>query len=254
MGQNKQRFWFGIISLMPDIFRALTDYGITGRALSQNLAKIQYWNPRDFTNDKHKQVDDKPFGGGPGMLLMAPPLQAAIAAARKAAPANSKVVYLTPQGRLFTQADAERMSQRHSLILLSGRYEGIDERVLQQNVDEEWSIGDYVLTGGELPAMVLMDAIIRLLEGAVGDADSVKQDTFSNGLLDYPHFTRPQLIGNLGVPDVLLSGNHQAIARWRLQQSLGRTFERRPDLLQKKQLSKIEQALLEEYLASKAFK
>lgn len=254
MRQNATTFWFGVISLIPDAFQTLTDYGVTGRAITRRQVELQYWNPRDFSDNNQQQVDDKPFGGGPGMLLMAPPLRAAIAAARKAAPANTKVIYLTPQGRPFTQATAEHISQEGSLILLCGRYEGVDERVLQRDVDEEWSIGDYVLTGGELPAMVIMDAIIRLLDGAVGDADSVRQDTFSDGLLDHPHFTRPQVVGSLAVPNVLLSGDHGAIARWRLQQSLGRTFERRPDLLQKKQLSEIEQTLIKQYLAAKSSK
>lgn len=245
-------FWLGVVGLMPELLNGFTQYGVIGRALRDEIAMLQFWNPRDFATNKQRKVDATSYGGGPGMILMAPPLIAAIKAARQAAPSDTKVVYLSPQGVPFNHDVALATSRSGSLILLAGRYEGIDERVIQQQVDAEWSIGDYVLSGGELPAMVIMDALIRLLPGALGDDNSAGQDSFSNGLLDYPHFTKPSLVDNIGVPEVLRSGNHQAIADWRLMQSLGRTFERRPDLLQNRVLSNKEQALLAEYLKQRS--
>ena len=245
-------FWFGIITLMPDLLTHFQDQGVIGRAIQRQLATLHFWDPRDYTTDKHRTVDDTSYGGGPGMVMMAEPLIAALKAARRRAPAGTKVVYLSPQGQPFTQAIANKTSQDGSLILLAGRYEGIDERVIQQQVDAEWSIGDYVLSGGELPAMVVMDAVIRLLPGALGDDASATWDSFSDGLLDHPHFTKPRIVDSIGVPKVLLSGNHQSIEDWRLQQSLGRTQERRPDLLQKRRLSKKEQALLADYLKKRS--
>jgi tRNA (guanine37-N1)-methyltransferase len=261
--------WFGIISLFPEMFQSLNT-GITGRAQKQSLMSLNYWNPRDFTHDKHKSVDDKPYGGGPGQLMMAQPLQAAIHSAKKAAlekftgegqnllkPANlniqaPSIIYLSPQGRKFDQESAQELATRKSIILLAGRYEGIDERIIEQEVDEEWSIGDYILTGGELAAMVMIDAITRLIPGALGDQDSVSQDSLTTGLLKYPQYTRPEHFTGLNepssVPEVLLSGNHKQIEEWRLKASLGKTWLRRPDLLAKKILSKKEESLLAEFI------
>ncbi len=242
---------FDLISVMPDMFRALTEQGVCARALKRGLAELVVWNPRDFTADVHRTVDDRPYGGGPGMVMMAEPLEAAIEAAKAAAP-SSRVAYLSPQGRRFNQQAAREFAERPGLILVAGRYEGIDERVIDRCVDEEWSLGDYVLSGGELAAMVMMDAVIRLLPGALGAADSAQQDSYMDGLLDCPHYTRPELSGGRGVPAVLLSGNHEAIRRWRLQQSLGRTWLRRPDLLAARELSREERELLDEYIRAHA--
>lgn len=240
--------WFGIISLFPDMFKAL-DSGITGRAIKEGLIKLDYWNPRDFTVDKHQSVDDKPYGGGPGMVMMVEPLQQAIQAAKQAAPTNNPtVIYLSPQGRHFDQEAAVELVNKRSVIFLSGRYEGVDERLIEQEVDEEWSIGDYILTGGELASMVMIDAATRLLPGVVGDQDSVSQDSLTTGLLKYPQYTRPVHFMDNPVPEVLLSGNHKQINAWRLKASLGRTWLRRPDLLQKKRLTDVELALLTEFI------
>jgi tRNA (guanine37-N1)-methyltransferase len=239
--------WFGIVSLFPAMFDILQN-GITGRALDDKIMTLQHWNPRDFATDKHKSVDDRPYGGGPGMLMMAEPLQAAIQAAKKAAPVKPTVIYLSPQGRQFNQEAAVTLAEQKSLIFVSGRYEGIDERLISQEIDEEWSIGDYILTGGELAAMVMIDTITRLLPGAVGDMDSVTQDSLSTGFLKYPQYTRPENFGGQSVPDVLLSGHHKLIERWRLKESLGRTWLRRPDLLGKKKLNDDETWLLAEFI------
>lgn len=220
---------FDVISLLPTMFDALRQ-GIAGRAIQRGLVELALWNPRDYTQDTHRTVDDRPYGGGPGMVMLYEPLAAAIRAARQAAP-TSKLIYLSPQGRLFNQAAARQMAQMDGLILLAGRYEGIDERVVDAFVDEEWSVGDYVVSGGELPAMLLMDSIIRLLPGALGHAESAQQDSFSTDLLDCPHYTRPELIDGRAVPQVLLSGDHARIRAWRLQQMQQRTKQRRPDLL-----------------------
>ena len=236
---------FDVVSLFPHMFDALRE-GIPGRALVQGLAELVLWNPRDYTHDVHRTVDDRPYGGGPGMVMKAEPLQAAIEAAKAAAPA-SPVVCLSPQGQRYDQAAARRMAQLPGLILVAGRYEGIDERLIEALVDEEWSTGDYVLSGGELPAMVMVDSIVRLLPGALGHADSAPQDSFFDGLLDCPHYTRPEKVLGRRVPEVLTSGNHEQIRRWRLQQALGRTWLRRPDLLQGRTLSEEEQALLDEF-------
>lgn len=239
---------FSVVSIFPEMFEIIGKYGITGKAIRSGIAKLETFNPRDFATGQHKDIDDKPFGGGPGMLMMAEPIRAAIAAAKTASPQDSKVIYLTPQAQPIKQKDIHRLSQMSSLILLAGRYEGIDDRIIELDVDEQWSIGDYVLTGGELPVMVLMDAIIRLLPGALGNAKSLEAESFSNGLLGCPQFTRPRRIAHLEVPKVLLSGNHQAIERWQLKQAIGRTLHRRPDLLEGRELSQLEQRLLEEYL------
>ena len=236
---------FDVISLFPDMFDALRT-GVTGRAIEQGLVHMVTWNPRDYTHDVHRTVDDRPYSGGPGMVMMVEPLLAAIQAAKAAAP-NSRVVYLSPQGRRFNQAAAQQMAQTEGVIFLAGRYEGIDERLVDALVDEEWSIGDFVLSGGELPAMAMMDSIIRLLPGALGHADSAEQDSFTDGLLDCPHYTRPETVLERTVPEVLKSGNHELIRRWRLQQALGRTWLRRPDLLEDRPLSDEEQTLLDEF-------
>jgi len=240
--------WFGVVSLFPDMFRAVSEYGITGRAVSRGLSVVECWNPRDYTHDRHRTVDDRPYGGGPGMLMKIQPLRDAIDAAREVAPAGSPVVYLSPQGRRFDQALAAKLAALPGMVLLCGRYEGIDERLIQREVDLEVSLGDFVLSGGELPAMVLIDAVTRLLPGALGHALSAEQDSFADGLLDCPHYTRPEVYEGEAVPAILLGGNHEAIRRWRLKQSLGRTRERRPDLLEARELTSEEQALLDEYV------
>jgi tRNA (guanine37-N1)-methyltransferase len=236
---------FDVISLFPDQFRILSEEGVVARALKRGIAELRLWNPRDFTTDVHRTVDDRPYGGGPGMVMKVEPLRAAIRAARAGAGSESRVAYLSPQGRLLTQADMGRIAAETGWILVAGRYEGVDERLLAADVDEEWSIGDYVLSGGELAAMVVMDAVIRLLPGALGHAGSAEADSHMDGLLDCPHYTRPELLDGQPVPEVLLSGDHAAIARWRLQQSLGRTWLRRPDLLAQRVLSADEQVLLD---------
>jgi tRNA (guanine37-N1)-methyltransferase len=237
-----------VISLFPDMFAAIRDYGITSRAVKQGLLRLQCWNPRAYTEDRHQTVDDRPFGGGPGMVMKVKPLELALVNARQAAGDKAKVIYLSPQGRQLKQADIRDMAKEEALILIAGRYEGIDERFIETHVDEEWSIGDYVLSGGELPAMVLIDAVTRLLPGALGHVDSAEEDSFTDGLLDCPHYTRPEVYADKRVPEVLLSGNHEHIRRWRLQQSLGRTWERRADLLDSRSLSGEEQKLLKEYI------
>jgi tRNA (guanine37-N1)-methyltransferase len=242
---------FDVITLFPEQFRALTGEGVVARALSRELATLMLWNPRDFTRDAHRTVDDRPYGGGPGMVMKVEPLAAAIDAARAAAAAagvTSRVAYLSPQGRLLDQAAMGEIAASPGWVLVAGRYEGIDERLIEDHIDEEWSIGDYVLSGGELPVMVVMDAVIRLLPGALGHADSAQQDSHADMLLDCPHYTRPERIGGRAVPDVLLSGDHRAIARWRLKQSLGRTWLRRPELLAQRPLSADEQRLLDEFI------
>lgn len=253
-----------IVTLFPEMFTALTDYGVTGRAIKQGLLELSFSNPRTFTTDRHQTVDDRPYGGGPGMVMKIEPLKAAIDTARATIEQDVgqgpiKVIYLSPQGKVLTQNALNQFASAddyRNLILIAGRYEGIDERLLQAEVDEEWSIGDYVLSGGELPAMVLMDALIRLLPNALGHDESAIQDSFSDelGLLDCPHYTRPEVYGEQSVPSVLLSGNHREIARWRLEQSLGRTWLRRPDLLKKIVLTADEAKLLEAFKASQKIK
>lgn len=237
---------FDVISLFPEMFDAMRT-GVTGRAIERGQVEMVLWNPRDYAPDLHRTVDDRPYGGGPGMVMMVEPLRRAIDEARMAAP-DSKVVYLSPQGRRLDQAAVRRISAGAGLVLLAGRYEGVDERLIEDCVDQEWSIGDYVLSGGELPAMVLMDAVIRLLPGVLGHADSAEQDSYVDGLLDCPHYTRPEEIEGRRVPEVLLSGNHELIRRWRLQQALGRTWLRRPDLIEDRVLSSEEQVLLNEFI------
>ncbi|MDP8162862.1 tRNA (guanosine(37)-N1)-methyltransferase TrmD [Pasteurella skyensis] len=228
--------WIGIISLFPEMFKAITEYGVTGRAVKHNLLQIQCWNPRDFTFDKHNTVDDRPYGGGPGMLMMVQPLRDAIHAAKNAAlsedeTAEVKVIYLSPQGRKLDQQGVKTLATNQKMILVCGRYEGIDERLIQAEVDEEWSIGDYVLTGGELPAMTLIDAVARFIPKVLGKQASAEEDSFATGLLDCPHYTRPEVLDGEPVPEVLMSGHHENIRKWRLEQSLERTWLRRPELL-----------------------
>lgn len=235
-----------VVTLFPAMFDALTEHGITSRAVKQKLIEVSCWNPRDFTEDKHKTVDDRPYGGGPGMVMMVQPLRDAVSAA-KAWTGEARVIYLSPQGSVLTQKCAAKMATKGNFILIAGRYEGIDERLIQSIVDEEWSIGDYVLSGGELPAMVLIDAITRLIPGALGDAESAMEDSFSDGLLDFPHYTRPEALNNEVVPAVLLSGDHKKIQRWRQKQALGRTWQKRPDLLQAIDLTEEQQVLLTDF-------
>jgi tRNA (guanine37-N1)-methyltransferase len=243
-----QEMWVGIISLFPEMFRAISEYGITRRAIEQEILKLDYWNPRDFTSDKHRTVDDKPYGGGPGMLMKVQPLRDAINSARARAGEPCKVVYLSPQGERLNQEKLLEMSASEKLILIAGRYEGIDERLIEQEVDLEISIGDYVLSGGELAAMVLIDGMARLLPGAVGDPESVVRESFVDGMLDYPQYTRPEEVDGAKVPAVLLSGDHEEIRRWRAKQSIGRTFERKPELLKNRDLGEEDKQLLDEYL------
>ena len=236
-----------VISLFPPMFEAVSGHGITGRAVKNGLLTLRVWNPRDYTEDKHRSVDDRPYGGGPGMVMMIEPLERAIRAARGEQTQTAKVIYLTPQGRRLDHAAVLEMSKREGMILLAGRYEGIDERLIETEVDEEWSMGDYVLSGGELAAMVLIDAVTRQLPGALGDEDSAQQDSFVEGLLDCEHYTRPEEYAGRKVPEVLLSGDHEKIRRWRLKRSLGRTWLRRPDLLEKLTLNSEQKQLLEEF-------
>ncbi len=236
-----------VVSIFPEMFNAIADFGISGRAIKQGLVELKTWTPRDFAHDRHSTVDERPYGGGPGMVMMVQPLRDAIAAARSWAGNDAKVIYLSPQGRTLDQTSVTELSGYPNMVLVAGRYEGIDERLLQTVIDEEWSIGDYVLSGGELPAMVLIDAVIRMVPGALGHALSAEQDSFTDGLLDCPHYTRPEDFEGMRVPEVLLSGNHELIRRWRLKQSLGRTWLRRPDLLQARNLTEEQQKLLTEY-------
>ncbi|MFT5313773.1 MAG: tRNA (guanine37-N1)-methyltransferase [Paraglaciecola sp.] len=239
--------WFGVVSLFPEMFQTFTQQGVTGRAVKNGMLQVECFNPRDFTHDKHRTVDDRPYGGGPGMLMMVQPLTDAIHAAKQAAGKKTKVIYLSPQGKKLDQRGVKQLSEYESLILVAGRYEGIDERVIEAEIDEEWSVGDYVLSGGELPAMILMDAVARFVPGVLGHKQSAEQDSFSEGLLDCPHYTRPEKLHSNLVPGVLLSGDHQKIRQWRLKQSLGRTWQRRPDLLNDLALTEEQQVLLDEY-------
>jgi tRNA (guanine37-N1)-methyltransferase len=240
--------WCGIVTLFPEMFRALTDYGVTRRAVERGLLEIQCWDPREFSEDRHHTVDDRPYGGGPGMVMQVYPLRHAIKAAKEAAGGLAKVIYLSPQGRQLNQNRIREAAKEERFIFIAGRYEGVDERIMALEVDEEWSIGDYVLSGGELAVMVAIDAITRWIPGVLGHEASAQLDSFSEGLLDCPHYTRPEMVEGLGVPEVLLNGNHAAILRWRLKQKLGRTWLRRPDLLEKLDLDKESRALLEEFI------
>lgn len=241
---------FDVVTLMPGMFDALTGEGVVARAINRGLAQLELWNPRDYTTDVHRTVDDRPYGGGPGMVMKYRPMQQAIEAALAEA-GDANVVYMSPQGRRFDQQCARQLAESSKpQLLIAGRYEGIDERIIERYVDEEWSVGDYVLSGGELAAMVVLDAVIRLLPDVLGDADSALQDSFMDGLLDCPHYTRPEEIDSMSVPSVLQSGNHEAIRRWRLQQALKRTQVRRPELLENRPLTVEEQTFLAEISAA----
>lgn len=240
---------FDVVSLFPEMVMDAAGYGVTGRAIEQGKVDLSVWNPRDYTHDRHKTVDDRPYGGGPGMVMKFQPLLDAVAAAKRQSKAGSvvRVVCLSPQGRPLSQTLLREALQVDQLILIAGRYEGIDERFIDSVCDEEWSLGDYVVSGGELAALIVIDAVTRLIPGVLGDDDSAKQDSHFAGLLDCPHYTRPERSELGNVPDVLLSGNHAQIERWRLKQSLGRTWSRRPDLLEKLQLTAEQDALLREF-------
>ena len=239
---------FDVVSLFPEMVRDASGYGVTGKAIEKGIVSLSIWNPRNYTHDRHKTVDDRPYGGGPGMVMKYQPLMDAVSDAKQQAASGScRVVYLSPQGTLISQTLLQEISQTDQLILIAGRYEGIDERFISQVCDEEWSLGDYVISGGELAALIVVDAVTRLIPGVLGDTESAKQDSHSNGLLDCPHYTRPEQSELGNVPDVLLGGNHADIKRWRMKQSLGRTWLRRPDLLEKIQLTAEQTALLSEF-------
>lgn len=240
-----------IVSLFPEMVHAVAGYGVVGRAVERGLLGLGYLNPRDYTDDPHRTVDDRPYGGGPGMVMKYEPVAAAIVAAKAALPAGAKVICLSPQGRVFDQATARRFAALPGLVLLSGRYEGFDERIVETLVDEELSLGDFVLSGGEIAAMAVIDAVARLLPGVLGDEDSAENDSFTDGLLEYPQYTRPETVAGGRVPDVLLSGDHARIARWRYQQALGRSFLKRPDLVRKLKLNEEQQRLLTEFLKNR---
>ncbi len=236
-----------VVTLFPEMIREHSRHGIQGRAIERGLLELETWNPRDFSQDRHNTVDDRPYGGGPGMVMQVAPLRAAVHAARCAAP-QAQVIYLSPQGSRFDQDRARELAGCEQLVLVSGRYEGVDERFITLEVDEELSIGDYVLSGGELPALVVIEAVTRLLPGALGDPESAVLDSFMDGLLDYPHYTRPETVDGLQVPEVLRGGHHAEIHRWRCKQALGRTWQRRPDLLDRLRLNSEQQELLDEFI------
>lgn len=240
-----------VVTLFPPMFDAVTESGVTGRARERRLYDLVLWNPRDFAANSYRSVDDRPYGGGPGMVMMAEPLEKALSAAKQRQKSSGvtrpRVVHLTPQGRVLDHQIVGSLAKEQGIVMLAGRYEGVDERLVARGIDDEISIGDYVLSGGELAAMVVIDCVVRQLPGALGDAESAEQDSFVNGLLDHPHYTRPEVYENEAVPAVLLSGNHADIARWRLKQALGRTWLRRRDLLEKRTLTPEEAKLLDEF-------
>ena len=242
---------FDVVTLFPQMFDAVTTSGVTGRAREKGFYQLVAWNPREFAHNVYRTVDDRPYGGGPGMVMMPEPVGRALAAARQrqksAGVREPRVIHLSPQGRLLNHQRVMELAAEQGMVLLAGRYEGIDERVIAREVDDEISIGDYVMSGGELAAMVVIDCVVRQLPGVLGDAESAREDSFVNGLFDCPHYTRPEVYEGEPVPQVLLSGNHAEIRRWRLKQALGRTWQRRPDLLQQRGLSEDERGLLEEF-------
>jgi tRNA (guanine37-N1)-methyltransferase len=238
---------FDVITILPEQFEQAASMGVVGRAIANQTVQLKTWNPRDFTDDVHRTVDDRPFGGGPGMVMKVEPLKKAIQSAVNADEELTKVIYMSPQGRKLDQQGVNYLSQFSRLVILAGRYEGIDERLLQSDIDEEWSIGDYVLSGGELAALVLIDTVSRTLPGVLGHESSANEDSFVEGLLDHPHYTRPDIYDDQSVPAVLLSGDHKKIAIWREKQALGQTWQKRPDLLDNKSLSKHQADLLDEY-------
>ena len=239
----------GVVSLFPEMFAAITQYGVTGFAVSQGKLNLSCWNPRDFTQDKHRKVDDRPYGGGPGMVMKVEPLQQAIQAAKVKLGEQTTVAYMSPQGSKIDQKRLQQLATKKAIIFVAGRYEGIDERLIERDIDEEWSIGDYVLTGGELATMVVIDGMSRLLPGVLGCAESARQDSFTDGLLDHPHYTRSVKLDKETLPDVLLSGNHDSIRRWRLKEALGRTWLKRPDMLTMATLTSEQKALLAQFIA-----
>lgn len=239
---------FDVVTLFPEMIARAIPYGVTGRALDQGIVDLKFWNPREYTWDRHRTVDDRPYGGGPGMVMKVEPLRDAIRAAKTDARTPAKTVFLSPQGQLLDQQAVLRFAKYPRLILVAGRYEGIDERLIESEIDEEWSIGDYVLSGGDLAVLVLFDAVVRLLPGVLGHAESAIQDSHMAGLLDCPHYTRPEEVDGRRVPEILQSGNHAAIQRWRLKQSLGRTWLKRPDLWAKLQLDAEQKRLFEEFI------
>lgn len=237
-----------VITLFPELVAGVAHHGITGRAVERGLLELQLWNPRDNATDRHGTVDDRPYGGGPGMVMKVEPLATTLRKARAASELAPRVIYLSPQGRKLDQAGVRELARAQRLILICGRYEGVDERLIEAEVDEEWSIGDYVLSGGELPAMVMVDALTRMIPGALGHQDSAEEDSFTDGLLDCPHYTRPECWEGRQVPTVLLSGDHGRVARWRQKQALGRTWLRRPELLRERELDDNSRRLLEEFI------
>jgi len=243
---------FAVVSLFPQMIREALDHGVIGRAQERGVFAVDYFDPRDYTSDAHRTVDDRPYGGGPGMVLMVEPMRSARHAAAALLPPGSRRVYLGADGRRFEQSMAREACRWPGLLLVAGRYEGLDERLIEHEIDEEWSIGDYVLSGGELPALVVIDAIVRLMPGTLGSSESALQESFSDGLVDWPHYTRPQVLDGHEVPAVLASGDHAAIHRWRLQQALGRTWLRRPELLERRGMSEQERELLEEFKFERA--
>ncbi len=243
---------FDVVTLFPELVNSLTASGVIGRAAGQELINLTCWNPRDYTSDRHQTVDDRSYGGGPGMVMKVEPLRDTVRDIKQQTAFNAetgRVIYLSPQGKRLDQAAVKKLATRSQLIFIAGRYEGVDERFIETEIDEEWSLGDYVLSGGELPAMVMIDAIARMIPGVLGDNESAEQDSFMNQLLDHPHYTRPEVIDGLKVPDVLKSGDHQKIEQWRRKQALGRTWLRRPELLQELSLSDNDQVLLDQFIA-----
>jgi tRNA (guanine37-N1)-methyltransferase len=238
-----------VVTIFPEMISTVADYGVVGRAVDKGLLDVRCWNPRDYATDTHRTVDDRPYGGGPGMVMKFEPTASALAAAKAEQAAGAPVVYLSPQGKVFDQEKARNLAEMPGVTFLTGRYEGVDERLVTSCVDEELSLGDFVLSGGEIAAMAVIDAVARLLPGVLGDEESAAQDSFMQGLLDHPHYTRPEEIDGQRVPEVLLSGDHARIAKWRYQQALGRSFQRRPDLVAKLNLSDEQKSLLDEYLA-----
>lgn len=243
--------WIGVVSIFPELISSIADVGVLSRGIAAGALDLAVFNPRDYTTDRHATVDDRPYGGGPGMVMKAQPLLAAIDAAKAKAPAPVRCIYFSPQGRALDQAAVKRLACEPALVMLAGRYEGVDERLIDAVVDEEISIGDYVVSGGELPAMVAIDAIARLLPGTLGNEASAATESYGDGLLDWPHYTRPENVLGRQVPPVLLSGDHAAISRWRLEEALGRTFERRPDLMARRALTSQERVLLAEYMTAR---
>ncbi|MCY4046236.1 MAG: tRNA (guanosine(37)-N1)-methyltransferase TrmD [Cellvibrionales bacterium] len=241
---------FAVVTIFPEMFRAITDEGVVAKAIDRQLLSVDTVNPRIFAKDKHRTVDDRPYGGGPGMVMMTEPVSDAIYHAKAQVGGQAKVVYVSPQGKPLTQAKAKQLAQLESIVIIAGRYEGIDQRLIDTEVDEEISIGDFIVSGGELPAMIVIDAVARCLPDVLGHKDSAEQDSFSNGLLDCPHYTRPFEYKGVTVPDVLLSGNHQAIAEWRLMQSLGQTWIKRPELLERIELTDEQAQLLKAFKQS----